>query len=196
MESRGRRTTRASAPADTMSAAASEPATTPETQQAALSVDQPIADEASETASPINIEERAPEAVSPRPDVVERTSPPLSPRRAAAARSETSADVEQDITAIIAESRAVLARSVESISDEFASFVRQSIDTTAHTAIQMLRVKTWADAVAVNTSYARTSYDHWLDSAVKVSELGLKLALESSKPFVSRIAKVLSRPAD
>jgi hypothetical protein len=179
-----------------MSAAASEPADTPETQPAAASVDQPIAAETSEPAKPTNIEESAPKVVSHPPQVVERISPPASELDAAAARAETAAEVEDDIFAIIAESRTVLARSVESISDEFASFARQSIDNTANTAIQMLRITTWANAVAVNTSYAQTSYDHWLDSAAKVSEFGLKLALESSKPLLNRIAKILSSPAD
>jgi phasin family protein len=94
---------------------------------------------------------------------------------------------EGDLFAIIAESRSALARGVESISDEFASFVRHSIDVTADTAIRMLAATTWSDAVAVNARFARTSYDRWLDSSTKVSELGVRTALESSKPFVNRI---------
>ena len=189
MESRGRRTPRASASADTpMSPAASEPEDTPVSERAAQSGDQPMAPKASE---PVNIEEPEDELISPQ-HLVERISPPPSePHAVPAQKTEASAEVEHEIFAIIAESRAVIARGVESISDEFVSFTRHSIDTSAQTAIQMLAVKTWADAVAINTSFARTSYDHWLDSAAKVSELGIKLAIESSKPFVSRIGKVL-----
>jgi hypothetical protein len=89
--------------------------------------------------------------------------------------------------AIIAESRTALARGIESMSDEWASFVRHSIDVTADTAIRMLAATTWSDAVAVNARFARTSYDRWLDSSTKVSELGVKTAFESSKPFINRI---------
>ena len=78
------------------------------------------------------------------------------------------------------------------MSEECAGFARQSIDTTANTAIQMLAIKTWSDAVAVNTSFARKSYDQWLDSAAKVFELGVKLAYESAKPFVSRFGRLCS----
>jgi hypothetical protein len=150
---------------------------------------------ASKASEPVNIERLEDEPVSPQ-HMVERISPPPSePHAVPAQKTEASAAVEHEIFAIIAESRAVMARSVESISDEFASFTRQSIDTSAQTAIQMLGAKTWADAVAINTGFARTSYDHWLDSAAKVSELGIKFAFESSKPFVSRIGKVLGGDA-
>ena len=85
----------------------------------------------------------------------------------------------------VGESRGVLVHGIESLSDEFATLARQSIDTTAHAAIQMLGVKTWADAVAVNTRYARISCDHWLDGALKVMDLGVKVAFEASRPFLT-----------
>jgi hypothetical protein len=90
------------------------------------------------------------------------------------------------------ESRAVLAHGIESLSEEFATLARQSIDTTAHAAIQMLGVKTWADAVAVNTRYARISCDHWLGGTLKVVDLGIKVAFEASRPFLSKFGKVWS----
>ena len=92
--------------------------------------------------------------------------------------------------AAIAESRAALARAVESMSDELASYARHSIDASANTAIKLLAVTTWSDAVAVNANFARTSYDQWLDSTAKVSELGVKLAYESSKPLMSRFERI------
>lgn len=92
--------------------------------------------------------------------------------------------------AAIAESRAALSRAVESMSDELASYARHSIDASANTAIQLLAVTTWSDAVAVNAKFARTSYDQWLDSTARVSELGVKLAYESSKPLMSRFERI------
>ena len=179
-----------------MSLAASEPAEAPASEPAAPSADQSVAPQTSEPLPPINLEESAHEPVLSPPRVMERTSAlPFQARSASAPKAELDPKVEHGIFAVIAELRAVMARSVGSISDELASFARQSIDATAQTAIQMLSVKTWADAVAVNTNYARISYDHWLDSASKVSELGIKLAFESSKPLVRRMAKALSDPA-
>jgi hypothetical protein len=97
-----------------------------------------------------------------------------------------------DLYAVVIESRGVLVHGIQSLSDEFVTLARQSIDTTAHAAIQMLGVKTWADAIAVNTRYARISCDHWLDGALKVMDLGVKVAFEASKPFMSKFGTVWS----
>ncbi|HEY2540584.1 MAG TPA: phasin family protein [Stellaceae bacterium] len=122
---------------------------------------------------------------------VSQNSPP-APIAPSLPAPVTAADpgVERDLFAVIGESRAALARTVESMSDELASYARHSIDTSANTAIQMLAVTTWSDAVAVNAKFARTSYDQWLDSSAKVSELGVKLAYESSKPLMSRFERI------
>jgi hypothetical protein len=96
----------------------------------------------------------------------------------------------RDLYTVIVESRGVLVHGIASLSDEFTTFARQSIDTTAHVAIQMLGVKTWADAIAVNTRYARTSCDHWLDGALKVMDLGVKVTFEASRPFLSKFGTV------
>jgi len=134
------------------------------------------------------------EYLAPPEVVVQRISAPVpAPLPSPAPAALPRADIAPDIFAIIAESRAALARGVESMSEEVASFTRHSIETTAHSAIQMLGVKTWADAVAVNTVFARTSFDSWLDSTAKVSELGIKLAVESSKPFVAKLGNAWSK---
>ena len=98
----------------------------------------------------------------------------------------------RDLYAVVVESRGVLVYGIASLNDEFATLARQSIDTTAHAAIQMLGVKTWADAIAVNTRYARISCDHWLDGALKVMDLGVKVTFEASRPFLSKFGKVWS----
>jgi hypothetical protein len=46
--------------------------------------------------------------------------------------------------------------------------------------------------MALNTGYVRAGFDQWLDSSSKVSELGMKLAAESSKPFVTKFGQVWS----
>lgn len=96
----------------------------------------------------------------------------------------------RDFYAVVVESRGVLVHGIASLSDEFATLAQQSIDTTAHAAIQMLGVRTWTDAIAVNTRYARISCDHWLDGALKVMDLGVKVTFEASRPFLSKFGKV------
>jgi hypothetical protein len=125
-------------------------------------------------------------------------SPPLtavSPPAPVSASPAPAIAVEagDDMLAAIAQSRAALARGLESIGDEVASFARHSLDASAQAAIQLLGAKTWADAFAVNSSLARTSFDSWLGSSAKVSELGIKLAIDWSKPLASGLGKVLER---
>lgn len=126
------------------------------------------------------------------PELVVSRNLPLAPVTASLAATLTPADpaVERDMFAMISESRAALARAVELISDEWASYARHSIDASANTAIQLLAATTWSDAVAVNAKFARTSYDQWLDSTAKVSELGVKLAYASSKRLMSRFERI------
>lgn len=175
MESRGKRTPRMTAPAEI-----------------------PAPQHAAEISDPVKIEAPAEESIPEREMVAEHIAPPApaadalpeplpAPAQLPAPVPPPAADNERDLFAAITQSRAALARGVGSISDEFASLARHSIDATAHTAIEILGVRTWADAVAVNASFARTSFDHWLDSTAKVSELGVQLAVESSKVFVSRL---------
>jgi len=123
---------------------------------------------------------------------VPQTPPSAVPASLPVPVGTPSLPAQSNVFELVAEAHAALARGVDAMNDELASFARQSIDAGASTAIQMLAIRTWSDAVAVNTRFARTSYDHWLDSAAKVSELGVKLVCESSQPFVARFGTIWS----
>jgi Phasin protein len=170
MESKGRRSPRMTAPAHI-----------------------PAARPAPEAADPVRVDKPVEEFEAPPDVVVQRILPPVPAPLPPATPAVLPEDVGPDIFAAVAESRAALIRGVVSIGDELASFARYSIDAAAHTAIQMLGVKTWADAVAVNSSFTRASFDHWLESTAKTSELGVKLAVESSRPFVNKFGQNLER---
>jgi hypothetical protein len=60
----------------------------------------------------------------------------------------------------------------------------------------MLGVKTWSDAVAVNTALARSGFAEWLDSSAKISAAGLDLAAESVKPFLTGIPGIRNAAAN
>jgi hypothetical protein len=98
-------------------------------------------------------------------------------------------EAADDMLSAIAQSRAALTRGLESIGEEVASYARHSLDASTQAAVQLLGAKTWADAVAVNTGFARISFDHWLGSAAKVSELGIRLAIDCSQPLASELCK-------
>jgi Phasin protein len=121
------------------------------------------------------------------PDMVVQRISPMVPA-ITASRSER-VDFGCEAFAALEESRAAVARELDALSDEIACLARCGIDTTARTAIEMLAVKTFSDAIAVNASFARASFENWLDGSAKFSELGVKLAIASSRPFLSRLGQ-------
>ncbi len=88
---------------------------------------------------------------------------------------------------MLTESQAAVSRALQALGDELACYARRSMETMARTAIDTLAVKTWSDAVALNSRLARTSFDQWVDTAAKVSELGIKVSTEAAKPFLAKL---------
>ncbi len=88
---------------------------------------------------------------------------------------------------MLTESQAAVSRALQALGDELACYARQSMETLARTAIDTLSVKTWSDAVAVHSRLARASFDQWVDSAAKVSEIGIKVTTEAAKPFLAKM---------
>jgi hypothetical protein len=159
----------------------------------------PVEAPAKAVASPSLVSEtKAPDAVSGEkllevpaavPDVVvQRLAPAPStivpPTLAARAKI---ADPSGGTCGILTESQAAVSRGLQALGDELACYARRSMETLACTAIDTLSVRTWSDAVAVNSRLARTSFDQWVDSAAKVSELGIKLANDAAKPLLAKM---------
>jgi len=59
----------------------------------------------------------------------------------------------------------------------------------AHTATKMLAVKTLSDAIEVNAGFTCSSFDALVDGSAKLSELGVKLAAETSQPLLSQLCR-------
>jgi Phasin protein len=125
-------------------------------------------------------------APSPRDLVVQRVSS-LAP--AISARRGELVDFGNGALAAMEESRAAMARGFDALSEEMAGLARCGIDTVTRTAIEMLAVKSFSDAIAVNASFARASFDNWIGGSAKFSELGVKLAVESSRPFLAHLGE-------
>jgi hypothetical protein len=123
-------------------------------------------------------------APSPRDVVLQRVSS-LAP--AISARRGELVDFGGGALAAMEESRVAMARGFDALSEEMAGLTRCGIDTVTRTAIEMLAVKSFSDAIAVNASFARASFDNWIGGSAKFSELGVNLAVESSRPFFTRL---------
>jgi hypothetical protein len=182
METRGKRIARVAGPVETHSPSSETPPVPTDAPS-----DIPLAPEAEPgvAAAPI-----AAAPIAAAPIAAARVAQRISPAVPAlgTARDEL-ADFGREAFAALDESRTALARALGALSEEVAGLARSGIDTAARTAIEMLSVKTVSDAVAVNAGFARASFDNWIGSSARFSELGAKLAAESSLPFLDRLGK-------
>jgi Phasin protein len=180
METRGKRTRRIAAPPEGLAVqrvvSPSEIAAVP-----------PVAAETVIQAHPLETAEPNPSSAPPEQDVVvQRVSSPVP---AINAPHGERTDFGSESFAAIEEFRAATTRGFDALSEELAGLARCGMDTAARTAIDMLAVKTLSDAIAVNSCFARASFDNWLESSAKLSELGMKLVVESTRPFLARLSK-------
>lgn len=131
----------------------------------------------------------APVAPVPGPaPAVDVPAPPIPSEipELGAAREEA-ADFGREASSVLAQSRRALAAGFDALSEEMAGLARCNIDTAAHAAIEMLAVRTVSDAIAVNAGFARASFDNWIGRSAKFSELGAKLAADSSRLVLERL---------
>jgi Phasin protein len=93
---------------------------------------------------------------------------------------------ERDTLAPWIQMQAALARGLEAMSEEMAGLALKSMDATASAATKLLAVKTLSDAVAVNAGFTCSNFNALLGGSARLSELGVRLAAETSQPLLSQ----------
>jgi hypothetical protein len=96
---------------------------------------------------------------------------------------------EGDAGAALAQSQAALARGLEALSAEMAGLALSGMDVLARTATKLLAVKTLSDAIEVNAGFTCSSLETLVGGSAKISELGVKLAAETSQPLLGQLAR-------
>src|SRR5262245_24697195 len=177
MESKGRRAPRAAGP----NAAPAEPAEPFISHAVAAGPSEP----SREPPEPAQLLAEAAKPAERTLDVL--TSASAAPP-APVAKGTTANDpshFSRDALAALAQSQAALSRWLEALSAEMADLAFSGIDSATRTAARMLSVKTLSDAVAVNAGFTCNSLDRLVGGSAKLSELGLRLATETSQPILS-----------
>ena len=82
-----------------------------------------------------------------------------------------------------------VARGLEALSVEATGLAISGIDAATRTATDMLGIKTLSDAIEVNAGFTRSSFDALVGGSAKLSELGMKLATEASRPILTQLGK-------
>jgi hypothetical protein len=102
---------------------------------------------------------------------------------------------EGDAAAALAQSQAALARGLEALSAEMAGMALTGMNVLARTATKLLAVKTLSDAIEVNAGFTCSSLETLAGGSAKLSELGVKLAAETSQPLLGQLARGWSKAA-
>jgi hypothetical protein len=119
---------------------------------------------------------------------------PLPPVPKSANRCDLGKSEGNPATAL-AESQAALARGLEALSAEMAGLALSGINVLARTATKLLAVKTLSDAIEVNAGFTCSSLETLVGGSAKLSELGVKLATETSQPLFGQLARGWSKAA-
>jgi Phasin protein len=187
METKGRRSLRASGPVEP-AAGPVKPIEAPIAATRPSEVElppphEPIAEAVAEPAAEL--------AKKTETAVVALATAPISPSAAAVPSSprRTADDLGGSAAAALAESQAALARGLEALSAEMAGLALAGINTVADTAKKFLGIRTLSDAIEVNAGFTRSSFDALVGGSAKLSEIGVKLASETSQPLLTHLGK-------
>jgi len=118
---------------------------------------------------------------------------PLQP--ATSAKASGSGSFDHSGAAALAQSQAALTRCLEALSAEMAGLALSGMNELARTATKLLAVKTLSDAIEVNAGFTCSSFEAVVTGSAKLSELGVKLAAETSQPLLSQFGKGWSKAA-
>lgn len=192
METKGRRSLRVSGPTGGPAASfkpveAPAPANGPSEAEPPKPVEQ-LVEAAKSTETAVDLVTAAATA-APTPSVGPL---PTAPK---AANTDFLGHFEGDAAAALAQSQAALARGLEALSAEMAGLALSGMDVLARTATKLLAVKTLSDAIEVNAGFTCSSLETLVGGSAKLSELGVKLAAETSQPLFGQLARGWSKAA-
>lgn len=192
METKGRRSVRAPGPTEAP-AAPLKPVEAPPPVNGASEAESPkpaelLAEADTSTQTAVDLAAAAATA-APTPSIGALPPAPKS------ANPDFPGHFQGDAAAALAQSQAALARGLEALSAEMAGLALSSMNVLARTATKLLAVKTLSDAIEVNAGFTCSSLETLVGGSAKLSELGVKLAAETSQPLFGQLARGWSKAA-
>lgn len=147
-------------------------------------------------AAPADDRDEQPMSANPMTEAVMPAAPSTAPPSvralvytAKSALSEDLADFGGEAFAALVQSQTAMARGLEALSAELAGLALSGIDAAARTATDILAIKTLSDAIELNAGFTRSGFHALLDGSARLSELGVKLAAETSQPILTQLGK-------
>lgn len=101
-------------------------------------------------------------------------------------------DFWADPWSALAEFQSAMARGFEAVADEVTGLTRSGITAATEAAKAMLGAKNFAEAIEINTGFARRSFDAMIGGTAKLSEIGVKAATDAARPVLNRLGETWS----
>ncbi|MBB6013029.1 phasin family protein [Aquamicrobium sp. NLF2-7] len=86
-------------------------------------------------------------------------------------------------------SLASLSKGAQAIAVEASEYTKKSLETGSAAFEKLLSAKSFEDALAIQTDYAKQAYESFVAEATKFGDLYSDLAKEAYKPFEGIVAK-------
>jgi phasin family protein len=97
--------------------------------------------------------------------------------------------------AALLRANAALNEGLEAIGKEMMGYARISFESAAETVAALLGAKTLDDVVQLNTEFAKTNLEQFIERSTKLSEMGVKVANQALAPLGSRVEATLQKIA-
>jgi hypothetical protein len=85
-----------------------------------------------------------------------------------------------------------LNKGLQAIAARWTEFSKQSFEDATRTFEKLVGVKSFEQAVEIQSAYAKRAYDNWVAEASKVGEMYANVAREAYKPVEKAVTKKLS----
>jgi len=85
----------------------------------------------------------------------------------------------------------IAAKGFEKIGQEFAEFNRQALQANMAKANAFFGVKSFQEAIELQTGFARDGFDKLVAESTRISELSIKVASEAAEPLNTRFNKAI-----
>jgi hypothetical protein len=85
-----------------------------------------------------------------------------------------------------------LNKGLQAIAARWTAFSKDAFEDATRTFEKLVGVKSFEQAVEIQSAYAKRAYDSWVAEATKLSEMYTDVAREAYKPVEKAVAKKVS----
>lgn len=82
-----------------------------------------------------------------------------------------------------------LSKGLQAIAKRWTEFSKQSLEDATRTFEKLVGVKSFEQAIEIQTAYVQKAYDSWVAEATKISEMYADVAREAYKPVEKGVSK-------